>query len=84
MQLTIVSNVENQRPRKDGGVFGLVTTFTNDFKFIVGSGVDLQQNHKGVRVRRNAIVLSLKGIDFKTSVHLSQFKVFITRMLHQH
>jgi hypothetical protein len=82
-QPTIVSNVGNRRLGEDGGVFRLVTIFVDGFEFITRSGVDLQQNHQGVRVQRNAIVPSSRGINFKTSAHLSWCGVFITRMLCQ-
>jgi hypothetical protein len=62
-------------------MFGFVTTFANDFKFVIRSGVDLQQDHQSVRVQRNTIVPSLRGFNFKTSVHFSRFEFFITKML---
>jgi hypothetical protein len=43
----ILCNVGIWRPREDICVCSLVTTFTNDFKFITKNGVDLQQNHQG-------------------------------------
>jgi len=84
MQPTIVSNVKNWRPHEDGSVFSFIKTFANTFKFITRNEVNLQQNHQDVRVRKNAIILSSKGFNFKTKAHLSQFTIFIMRMMCQH
>jgi len=56
-----VSNIENWKRREDRGVFSLVTTFTDGFRFIAKNGVDLQQDHQGARVWKNAIIPSLRG-----------------------
>jgi hypothetical protein len=76
-------NSGNWRPCENKSVFTFVTTFTDDFRFITKSGVNLQQNHQGVKVWRNVVILSSRGFNFKMSVHVSQFGIFITKMLHQ-
>ncbi len=82
-QPTIVTNAGNRRPCEDRSIFSVVTAFTNCLGFVTRSGVDLQQDHQGARVRRNTIILGSRGFDFKTSTHLSRFGFFITRMLCQ-
>jgi len=79
----IMSNAKNWKPCEDRGVFSFITIFTNSFKFITKCRVNLQQNHQGAKVRRNAIILSSRGINFQTSAHLSWFGIFITKMLRQ-
>jgi hypothetical protein len=80
-QPMIVANAGNSRPCEDRSILSFVTTFTNDLGFVTRSGVDLQQDHQGARVRRNMIVLGSKRFDFKTNTHLLKFGFFITRML---
>jgi hypothetical protein len=77
----IMSNIENWRPCEDRSVSSFVTNFVDDFKFITGSGVDLQQDHQGARVQRNTIILSSRGFDFQTNAHLSRFRIFVMKML---
>ncbi len=45
--------------------------------------VDLQQNHRGMKVQINAIIPSSKGFNFKMRAHLSWFGIFIMRVLSQ-
>jgi hypothetical protein len=77
----IVTNTGNLKPCKDRSIFSFVTTFTNSLGFVTRSGVNLQQDHQGARVRRNAIVLGSRRFDFKTSTHFLKFGFFIARML---
>jgi hypothetical protein len=63
-QATIVSNAMNWKPCKDGSVFNFIILFVDNFRFIT-SGVELQQNHQGARIRKNAILPSLKGSNFQ-------------------
>jgi hypothetical protein len=78
-----MTSAGNRRPCEDRSIFSVVIAFTNGLGFVTRSGVDLQQDHQGARVRRNTIVLGSKRFDFKTSTHLSRFEFFITRMLCQ-
>jgi hypothetical protein len=56
-------------------------TFINNFTFIARSVVNLQQNHQGMRVRWNSIIPGLKMFNFEMKANLSQFVIFITKVL---
>ncbi len=74
-QPMIVFNPGNWKPCKDGSVFSFVKTFTDSFKFISRSGVDLQQNHQGAGIWRNAIIPNSKEFNLKTRMHFLRFKI---------
>jgi hypothetical protein len=78
-----VSNVENWKPCENGGVFSFIKTFVNNFKFITKNRVNLQRNHQGTRVWKNAIIPSSTRFNFEMKTHLSWFEIFIMRMLRQ-
>jgi hypothetical protein len=66
---------------KNRNVFSFIKTFAYSFKFIIRSGVNLQQNHQGIGIRKNSIIPSSRGFDFKMKTYLLKFGIFIIKLV---
>jgi hypothetical protein len=55
----------------DRSISNFIKTFTNGFKFVTRSEVDLQQDHQRARIRKNMIVPCSRGSTSR-GAHTSQ------------